>query len=98
MSITKIEATKLVQAALDKGIILKGQCAAGFITAGPITVAVANGSLRFGCFVYGKGRFAAPSGKPVGEDYGTGTAAHTFVEYLGRGAAGKVAREALTGV
>lgn len=96
MGVTKVEATKLVKAALDKGHILKGQCAAGAITAGPISQAVFKGTPRFGCYIYGKDRrFASPDGKIVGEGYGTSDAAYAFVEYMGRGDAAKVAREAL---
>ncbi len=95
MAITNVEATKLVQKALLAGATFSLKVPAGTITCGPIASAVAS-TPKFGCYVYGRGSWASPEGKPTGHDYGPNTAAYTLVEYAGRGAAAKAAKEALS--
>lgn len=94
---TKAEAIRLVTAALAAGHILKSDCARGHMTCGPIHEATAPP--RFGCILYSRYPSARFGGCPSGEEIGwamlPGDAAHTFVDYCGRGAAGRAARAAL---
>lgn len=87
MAIKKIEAIELVQRAIESGRVL--QCRAysgdGVVTCGPYREAVPrNGSPRFAGFWYKRG----------GEDTinTSGCVAEWFVERVGRGAAGRIAR------
>lgn len=86
---TKVQAIQLVSDALSKGAVFNLKVAAGQITCGPIHFA--QGPKMFGCYVYGKGRWARPDGLPTGHGSAQSAAA-TLVEYAGRGAAAKAAR------
>ena len=82
------EAAKLVQTALDKGLILKLKAPNGEeMTAGPYKVAV--GPHKFAGFRYGKSQWA-------GDYYGSSAeVAWWVVENAGRGGAAQAARKAL---
>lgn len=90
--ITKAQAVKLVQQAIMNGHVLTGRATRGVITVGPVSEAVRRGSEKFACILWGRYLPACPSGRTLCEDYGTATAVWTFVEFMGRGPAAKVAR------
>lgn len=85
---TKQEAYELVLKALHAGATLQSPCPKGHITCGPIHEATR--APRFGCYLYTR---LNPAGAEIGWSCQAFDAAHTFVEYCGRGTAGKVARK-----
>jgi hypothetical protein len=88
---TKAQAIELVTEALTAGHILKSDCPRGHITCGPIHEATYP--RRFGCILYS---YRCRSGEEIGWcGSRPHDAASTFVEYCGRGAAGRAAHAAL---
>lgn len=84
---TKTEAIRLVTAAIKAGRVLKSDCSRGFMTCGPIFEATRPP--RYGCFLYSR---TCTCGEEIGWAALASDAAETFVDYCGRGAAGRAAR------
>ncbi len=89
-NMTKAQALRLVTKALRAGHTLKSDCVRGHITAGSIIEATSRP--RYGCYLYTP---ACPGGEEIGWSCLVQDAALTFVDYCGRGTAGRLARAAL---
>jgi len=85
---TKQEAYELVLRALRAGATLQSPCPKGHITCGPIREATR--APRFGCYLY---TASDPAGSEIDWSCQASDAALTFVEYCGRGTAGRAARK-----
>jgi hypothetical protein len=90
---TKIEATKLVERALNEGHVLTIPCPNGDV----LTVGRASGhpAHMFEAIRWGRSRWALPSGLTVDRDISR-LLSHVVVEHCGRGNAAKAARVKLS--